>query len=108
MIKKQKQHNSAMDNPTQTGLSGLSWKIDQLRKKSFEDLHALHFILLVERNKLLAVRFRARKAGKVMLDPTRLRKVKVSLARIQSVIWEMRQDSIRTKVPMRGGVEKKA
>ena len=81
------------DSNTLTGADadlkvGRSWRASELRLKSFEDLHTLWFALLRERNKLETERFAAKKAGTQMSNPARLRKTRVSMARLKTVLAE--------------------
>lgn len=71
---------------------GRAWTASELRLKAFADLHKLWFVLLKEKNMLLTERLAARSAvprGSVTFkNPLRLRKVKLSMARIQRVLSE--------------------
>ena len=67
---------------------GRSWKASELRLKSFEDLHKLWFVLVKERNMLETERDVAKRRGVQMNNPARLRKVRVSMARLKTVLNE--------------------
>jgi large subunit ribosomal protein L47 len=67
---------------------GRSWRPEELRLKSFEDLHALWFVLLKERNMLQTERIIARKANAQMVNPARLKKVRASMARLKTILGE--------------------
>jgi ribosomal protein L29 len=83
---------------TKEGMSpehtGTSWSASHLRRKSFDDLHALWLVLYKERNALLT---HQTKVSRVR-DPTQTRvttekmyKVKKSMARIKAVLAERRK-----------------
>jgi len=71
-------------------ITGRSWRAAELRQKSFSDLHKLWFVLLKERNMLLSQRAEARSTKDPTLFPVpyRLKKVKLSMARIKVVLGE--------------------
>jgi len=68
--------------------TGDAWTASQLRLKSYADLHKLWFVLLKEKNKLLTERHRARALNLRMASPERLHKVKLSMARLKTVVGE--------------------
>ena len=55
--------------------SGQAWKAAELRNKSWEDLHALWYILLKERNLLESEKLRVKAAKERLQNPSRLTKV---------------------------------
>ena len=55
--------------------TGRSWTAEDLRRKSWDDLHKLWYVLLKERNLLLSERDRYRAAGAVMPNGRRMTKV---------------------------------
>mmetsp|Transcript_35812 Transcript_35812/g.77915 ORF Transcript_35812/g.77915 Transcript_35812/m.77915 type:complete len:234 (+) Transcript_35812:3-704(+) len=67
---------------------GRAWEAKELRLKSFEDLHKLWYVLLKERNCLVSERHRFQSKNLVMPQRDRLYKVKVSMARIKTVLRE--------------------
>jgi large subunit ribosomal protein L47 len=68
--------------------AGRSWRTDELRNKSFTDLHKLWYVLLKERNMLLTLKQEAKIADQMMPGKERMRKVRLSMARVQVVISE--------------------
>jgi large subunit ribosomal protein L47 len=68
--------------------AGRSWRASELRLKSFEDLHALWFVLLRERNLLETMRNHSKTEGVAMANPARLKKVRKSMARLKTVLKE--------------------
>ena len=74
--------------PGSTKKVGRSWRINELRLKSFEDLQQLHFVLLRERNMLLSEKLRYRRLGAPLPRFERARRVRQSMARIQTVLSE--------------------
>ena len=69
-----------------------SWRSSELRLKGFDDLHALWFVLLKERNMLETERIKARAMSEHMENPARLRKVRVSMARLKTILQERRKE----------------
>lgn len=59
-----------------------------LREKSTDDLHKLWYVLLKERNLLLAEQAACKTQGLLFPDPIRKKKVKKSMARIKLVLHE--------------------
>mmetsp|Transcript_24712 Transcript_24712/g.32263 ORF Transcript_24712/g.32263 Transcript_24712/m.32263 type:complete len:134 (+) Transcript_24712:83-484(+) len=73
-------------------VTGRAWTCKELRKKSFEDLHKLWFVLYKERNMLLTERNHFRRNNRDWEYPDRKRKVMKSMASIKRVVDE------RTKI----------
>ncbi|CDJ37275.1 mitochondrial 39S ribosomal protein L47 domain-containing protein, putative [Eimeria tenella] len=67
-------------------VTGDAWPARLLRNKSFEDLHKLWFVLLKEKNLLLGERWAAWQTKTQMKHPERLKKVKLSMKRILTVL----------------------
>jgi large subunit ribosomal protein L47 len=74
------------DNAAPT--AGRSWKAQELRSKSWDDLHKLWYVLLKERNMLQSEKLRARAANARLQNPFRLTKVRKSMSRIKHVLNE--------------------
>eukprot|EP00457_Paulinella_chromatophora_P012611 gb/GEZN01012833.1/.p1 GENE.gb/GEZN01012833.1/~~gb/GEZN01012833.1/.p1 ORF type:complete len:224 (-),score=27.38 gb/GEZN01012833.1/:327-998(-) len=72
----------------QVGSVGRSWRANELRLKSYEDLRKLWFVLLKERNMLYTYKEMCRSVGIIMQNPERFGKVAVSMARLKTVIRE--------------------
>lgn len=68
--------------------TGKDWKAEDLRKKSWDDLHKLWYVLLKERNMLASEKMRRKAKGEKMPNPTRTTKVRKSMARIKLVLTE--------------------
>ena len=66
-------------------ITGRGWKADDLRRKSFEDLHKLWYILGKERVRLLSEK---KQEGNGMKHPERIHKVKKSMGKIKRVLHE--------------------
>lgn len=77
--------DKAMDGNIETGRS---WTVDELRLKSYEDLHKLWFVLLKEKNMLLSEKHLMRSMGQTLPGADRLVKVKKSMARLKTVVNE--------------------
>ena len=67
---------------------GRSWSASELRLKSFEDLHTLWWVCSHERLCLKAEQASAMKRGVKMYNPSRLYKVRKTMARIKQVLHE--------------------
>lgn len=67
---------------------GRAWKADELRIKSFEDLHKLWFVLLKERNLLATQKAEAQRLGQQWFGASRVFKMKLSMARIKTILLE--------------------
>ncbi|XP_003493579.1 39S ribosomal protein L47, mitochondrial isoform X1 [Bombus impatiens] len=67
---------------------GRSWKKDELRLKSNEDLHKLWFVLLKERNMLLTMEEIYKRQWEYFPNPERIDKVEDSMANLESVVRE--------------------
>lgn len=76
------------DGSFEAVVHGRAYEAEELRMKSFEDLHKLHFVLLVEKTRLQNALERARKASISFPSPERLRLVRRSMARLQTVLTE--------------------
>ncbi|KAI8092181.1 mitochondrial 39-S ribosomal protein L47 (MRP-L47)-domain-containing protein [Gilbertella persicaria] len=71
--------------------TGRAWKAQELRQKSFEDLHKLWYVLLKERNVLATQREEAKRLKlpkQIWTNQGRLQKCKKSMARIKFVLNE--------------------
>eukprot|EP00565_Helicotheca_tamesis_P009371 CAMPEP_0185736546 /NCGR_PEP_ID=MMETSP1171-20130828/28192_1 /TAXON_ID=374046 /ORGANISM="Helicotheca tamensis, Strain CCMP826" /LENGTH=195 /DNA_ID=CAMNT_0028407197 /DNA_START=171 /DNA_END=758 /DNA_ORIENTATION=+ len=73
---------------------GRSWTVKELRRKSFEDLHSLWFVLYKEWNMLLTEANLSRRKGIVFPQPDRKRKVKKSMGAIKQVLGERKRDRV--------------
>ncbi|GMH83361.1 hypothetical protein TrST_g4357 [Triparma strigata] len=77
---------------TSTPASGRSWSASDLRKKSFSDLHKLHFTLYREYNLLWTEQGFARRSGGFFENPGRKQNVKKSMAAIKQVLGERKRE----------------
>lgn len=68
--------------------TGRSWKKDELRLKSNQDLHKLWFVLLKERNMLLTMEEACKQDWQVFPTPERIDKVADSMENLESVVRE--------------------
>ncbi|CAL4063496.1 unnamed protein product, partial [Meganyctiphanes norvegica] len=72
----------------QTVIVGRSWKKDELRIKSNEDLHKLWYVLLKERNMLLTMENAYKEEYQIFASPERNDKVNESMRNLEDVIKE--------------------
>jgi len=72
--------------------AGRAWTAAELRRKGFDDLHKLWYVLYKERNLLLSLRERSRGADRALArnEENRYRSVKKSMAGIKLVLKERR------------------
>mmetsp|Transcript_17394 Transcript_17394/g.25226 ORF Transcript_17394/g.25226 Transcript_17394/m.25226 type:complete len:178 (-) Transcript_17394:130-663(-) len=75
-------------------LVGRSWTVKELRRKSFDDLHSLWFVLYKEYNMLLTEANLSRRKGLVFPQPERKVKVKKSMGAIKHVLGERKRDFV--------------
>lgn len=68
--------------------AGCAWEAADLRKKSWDDLHKLWYVLLKERNLLQSEKLAYARQRQIMPDSSRLTKVKKSMNRIKQVMSE--------------------
>lgn len=71
-----------------TSPPGRAWNAEELRKKSSTDLEELWIVLCKERNMLLSSRYHHSVMKTDMKFPERLASVRVSMARLKSVVRE--------------------
>jgi large subunit ribosomal protein L47 len=67
---------------------GRSWKLDELRLKSNEDLHKLWYVLLKEKNMLLTMQHDAKEECRDFANPERIDKVEESMGNLEEVVRE--------------------
>ncbi|KAK0076284.1 hypothetical protein PV325_005625 [Microctonus aethiopoides] len=67
---------------------GRSWKKDELRLKSNEDLHKLWYILLKEKNMLLTMEHECKHKFEYFPNPERIDKVEESMENLETVVRE--------------------
>jgi len=79
--------------PGEMLVTGRAWTVDDLRRKSFDDLHKLWFVLYKERNLLLSEREKTRRMLRPLAKPdeNRYMKVKKSMAGIKVVLNERKR-----------------
>lgn len=78
--------NISMNKKIEYSKTGDAWPCVLLRKKSFDDLHKLYYICLKEKNKLLGEQFFHFQNGTKMIEHGRLKKVKLTMKRILTVL----------------------
>eukprot|EP00397_Hematodinium_sp_SG-2012_P064682 GEMP01091966.1.p1 GENE.GEMP01091966.1~~GEMP01091966.1.p1 ORF type:complete len:295 (-),score=45.41 GEMP01091966.1:25-885(-) len=88
--------------------TGDPWPACLLRLKSFEDLHKLWYVCLKEKNFLLTERHACRQAAVRWKHVTRMKKVKLSMKRILTVLSrrEIHQQVLRSKEILRNQEER--
>mmetsp|Transcript_58359 Transcript_58359/g.79556 ORF Transcript_58359/g.79556 Transcript_58359/m.79556 type:complete len:127 (-) Transcript_58359:385-765(-) len=74
--------------------AGRSWDASDLRRKSFEDLHKLWFVLYKERNALLSELTRVKRVKnkpRIETEMLKMHKVRKSMGGIKTVLAERRK-----------------
>ena len=71
--------------------AGRSWRPDELRLKSHEDLHKLWYVLLKEKNKLKSDFLMSRQLGQMFYGFAELLKVRLSMARLLTIVNERKK-----------------
>ena len=77
---------------------GRSWTVKELRRKSFDDLHKLWYVLYKERNMLLTEKVLCRRNQVALVQPDRIRKVQKSMGAIRHVLGERKRERIANKL----------
>jgi large subunit ribosomal protein L47 len=73
---------------------GRSWSATELRRKSYEDLHKLWYVLYREKNMLLTEQQLSRRRTLVFPQPARMKKVQKSMGAIKQVLGERKRKKI--------------
>ena len=73
---------------------GRSWSAKELRRKSYQDLHKLWYVLYKERNMLLTEQQLSRRRQLRFPQPERMQKVKKSMGAIKQVLGERKRKKI--------------
>jgi large subunit ribosomal protein L47 len=73
---------------------GRPWSVDELRRKSYDDLHKLWYVLYKERNMLLTEQQLSRRRQVMFPQPDRMKKVKTSMQQIKQVLGERKRVKI--------------
>eukprot|EP00980_Cylindrotheca_fusiformis_P000306 scaffold73_cov118-Cylindrotheca_fusiformis.AAC.2 len=73
---------------------GRPWSVKELRRKSYEDLHKLWYVLYKERNMLLTEQQLSRTRQIIFPQPERFEKVKKSMGAIKQVLGERKRVKI--------------
>jgi Mitochondrial 39-S ribosomal protein L47 (MRP-L47) len=73
---------------------GRSWSAKELRRKSYQDLHRLWYVLYKERNMLLTEQQLSRRKQLSFPQPERLTKVQKSMGAIKQVLGERKREKV--------------
>jgi large subunit ribosomal protein L47 len=73
---------------------GRAWTSQELRRKSYEDLHKLWYVLYMERNMLMTENQLSRRRQLMMPQPQRLKKVQKSMGAVKQVLGERKRRKI--------------
>ena len=70
---------------------GRQWSVKELRRKSYEDLHRLWYVLYKEKNMLLTEQQLSRRRQLIFPQPERFKKVQKSMGAIRQVLGERKR-----------------
>jgi large subunit ribosomal protein L47 len=70
---------------------GRPWSVTSLRRKSYDDLHKLWYVLYIERNMLMTEQQLSRRRQLIFPQPERFQKVKKSMGAIKQVLGERKK-----------------
>ncbi|KAG7359937.1 mitochondrial 39-S ribosomal protein L47 [Nitzschia inconspicua] len=73
---------------------GRSWSAKELRRKSYQDLHKLWYVLYKERNMLLTEQQLSRRRQLMFPQPERMYKVQKSMGAIKQVLGERKREKV--------------
>jgi large subunit ribosomal protein L47 len=73
---------------------GRSWSVTELRRKSYQDLHKLWYVLYKERNMLLTEQQLSRRRQLLFPQPERFYKVRKSMGAIKQVLGERKREKV--------------
>jgi large subunit ribosomal protein L47 len=73
---------------------GRSWSVKELRRKSYDDLHKLWYVLYKERNMLLTEQQLSRSRQLIFPQPERFKKVQKSMGAIKHILGERKREKI--------------
>lgn len=71
--------------------NGRAWRAEELRLKNHDDLHKLWYVLLKEQNKLKSDFLMCKQLGQVYFGRNDLKKVRLSMARLLTVVNERKR-----------------
>jgi len=88
-----------------TEVVGRSWSVKELRRKSFDDLHRLWYVLYKERNMLFTEKYIAGVNSNYLPQPERERKIKKSMGAIKHVLGEREREKTARDTALQESME---
>jgi len=81
------------DKPEDQVMTGRAWTVADLRRKSFDDLHKLWYVLYKERNLILSEKEKIRRSLRPVtrMEENRYVKVKKSMAAVKTTLSERKR-----------------
>lgn len=86
-----KQWSGMQDDQRRDAKNGRAWRAEELRLKHHDDLHKLWYVLLKEKNKLKSDFLMCKQLGQVFFGRNDHKKVKLSMARLLTVVNERKR-----------------
>ena len=85
------QFSAIMVDRSEEAKNGRSWRAEELRLKSHDDLHKLWYVLLKEKNKLKSDFLMSKQMQQIYFGKNDLKKVNLSMARLLTVVNERKR-----------------
>ena len=86
-----KEWTAMSDDQRKDAKNGRSWRAEELRLKSHDDLHKLWYVLLKEKNKLKSDFLMCKQLGQIFFGHNDVKKVQLSMKRLLTIVNERKR-----------------